>query len=96
LKTMAEEPRKRPAAPSSAAGSDVTSAEPKKEKKRKKKRKQDHEECAGTGTLDQLFLGFLFMTICLFVGIWYIWKVRPLPFCARFGTRLHYLAMLGP
>jgi hypothetical protein len=78
--TMAQEPRKRAAASSAAgslAGSVATSGEPQKERKKKKKRKQDHEECAGTGTLDQLFLGFLFMTICLIAGMWYLWKVRP-------------------
>ena len=88
---MPEEPHKRPTALSngSAACSDVTSAEPKKEKKKtKKKRTQDHEVCAGTGTLDQLFLGFLLMTICLFVAVWYLWKVRlPSP-CALLSSQV--------
>ena len=81
---MPAELHKRPAAPSndSAACSDVTSAEPKKEKKKKKKRTQDHEVCAGTGTLDQLFLAFLFMTVCLFVAVLYLWKVRLFSPCA--------------
>ena len=46
-----------------------------KKKKKKKKRTQDHEKCAGTGTLDQLFIVFFVMVIGL-IAVVYMWKTR--------------------
>ena len=48
----------------------------KKKKKKKKKRTQDHEKCAGTGTLDQLFIVFFVMVIGLIAVVVYMWKTR--------------------
>jgi hypothetical protein len=87
---MAEEPRKRAVASSGAKSEQAAATEPQKEKKKKKKqRKQDHEVCAGTGTLDQIFLVFLFMTVALCGIVWYLFKVSPLSRALLFRSSAH-------
>ena len=73
--------------------------EPEKKKKKKKKKTQDHEVCAGTGTLDQIFIVFLFMTIVLLGAMYYLFSVRHrLPARSRPASKFehtHADALLG-
>ena len=70
--------KQRPVAETEKPAEAEPALEGEKKKKKKKKKTQDHEVCAGTGTLDQIFIVFLFMTVALLGAMYYLFSVRQL------------------